>query len=201
MKIPISMQKMTLKPWKIHLLYSEAEEVHGQWWVQNLWSWVKPGITTKTKHWLHSKWKKMQTDMKIRMRMRMMSQKARQAFRLKANSEAIHHQNLTVWSIRCGERTWWFQTSTTTCHWSKDQTHRTQVDNIVWWEITQFSERRLKRKKWIPAFNLLWVSRIWRNKKMNSIVKKKNKPMRMIKCPMKMIPLRKITDTQINRGQ
>jgi hypothetical protein len=36
---------------------------------------------------------------------------------------------------------------------------------------------------------------------MNSIVKKKNKPMRMIKCPMKMIPLRKITDTQINRGQ
>jgi hypothetical protein len=29
---------------------------------------------------------------------------------------------------------------------------------------------------------------------MNSIVKKKSKPMRMIKFPIKMIPLRKVTD-------
>lgn len=162
MKIPIKMPKMILKPWKIHLLYSEAEGVHGQLWVQNLWSWIKSEITKKTKNRLHSKWKKMQTNMKmgIKMKMRMMSQKARQALRPKANLETIHHQNLTVWSIRCGERTWWFQTSTTTSHWSKDQIHWTQVDNIVWWEITQFSERRLKRKKWIPSFGLLWVSRI-----------------------------------------
>ena len=34
--------------------------------------------------------------MGIKMKMKMMSQKAQQAFRLKANLETIHHQNLTV---------------------------------------------------------------------------------------------------------